>query len=287
MRKNFLRIATIAFVAIMAVGFIPPAAPAAVAQSEGDIKIVFAGNEVSGPEDVIASLMLGAVRPMVATADLNKVTDTNALAPFAPTAGCFGVTERKSDWRLLKETRFMTDLSNGRYEAVVPGDNEHGDWPPHGILFQLQSSEPLACNELVADISYRMLFVPSQATTLVYTFKLNPEQKDAYAALASQGDLGLFVSSETPVEVNLELLAGRACHDCLAHTAAVTDTIGAGVYSPGTVEWFGELTEGDDVAFDEMYVLPLPEKYDQEWNLVINAPANSVVWIWFGRFDIE
>lgn len=259
----------------------------AIAQAPGTSTITFAGQPLSGNQDEMAEFLLGTLRPAVASVDPNLLSASPELKPLVPTAGCFGVTELKSNgWRLLRETRFKTDLSNGRYEAVVPGIDEHGDWPPHGILFKMQSSGPVGCQELIADISYRMLYMPDSNSTLAYTFKLNPDEPDAYSALASQGDLGLFVASETPIEVNLELLAGRACHDCMAHTRATTTTIGSGVYTPDTVEWFGELTEGDDVAFDEMYVLPVPEDYSKQWSVVINAPANSVVWIWFGRFDV-
>lgn len=281
---NFKWIAKSLLLASLIVGFTLPMAPVAQAQSNGDIEITFAGQKVSGPEEAIAHLMLGAVRPMVATAELSDIVDTGALSPVRTTASCFGVTEKKDGWSLLKETRFMTDLSNGRYEAVVPSNDQHGDWPPHGILFQLQASSSLACDELVADISYRMRFAPHEDTTLAYTFKLNAKEPEAYKALASGEQLGLFVSSVVPIEVNYELLGGRACHDCIAHTVALTDTIGAGVYDAGTLAWQGEITEGDDIAFDEMYVLPVPEDYSKEWNIVINAPAGAIVWIWTGVF---
>lgn len=272
-------------------------APAtAMAQEEGQTTITFAGQPLSGNADELVAFVMNDLRPAVATADKPLVVETEGtFRNFVPRSTCFGVVERQADgmYKLL-ETVYKTDMSNGRYDAVVPSANEHGDWPPHLINFKISSTQPLGCDELIAEISYRWAYQPDQAGGWSTQFELDQEFLEEYDVMASGGDLGLFVASPTPtvLTVNGETFESQGCSDCLDHTAAVTNTIGAGVYSPATVTWLSETTK-DPTALKEMYVLPVPKEAGVKYTVTVEIAEEAfenatkpIVYLWFGRFDM-
>lgn len=267
-----------------------------VANAQGTT-ITFAGQPLTGSASEMTSFVLGSLRPQVAAAGASALVDPGTLTAYVPQKNCFGVTDTLAGgYYLLRESIYRTDKTNGRYDAVMPNkaNKEHGDWPPHLPLFNIQSSQALACDELKAEIAWRLMYKPDSAGTLAFKFKLNPQQMKEYSVMASGGGLGLFVASATPttMTVNAETFESQGCYDCMAHTAAVTNTIGAGVYSPETVQWFGEAT-ADAPGLIGMYVLPVPNDATKEWTVTIQLDADQfangaqpMIAIWFGRFDM-
>ena len=268
----------------------------ATAMAQEDVTITVNGKEVEGDIQELTQVMLEGYRPTVAMAEEPMVVEsTGVLKPYIPRRDCFGVVERQADgmYKLL-ESVYKTDLSNGRYDAVVPSANEHGDWPPHLINFSIKSTQPLGCGELVAEISYRWAYQPDQAGGWSTQFELDQEFLEEYDVMASGGDLGLFVASPNPtvLTVNGETFESQGCSDCLDHTAAVTNTIGAGVYSPRTANWLSNLTDNPTPLIG-MYVLPVPKEAGVKYTVTVELTedafengAKPIVYLWFGRFDM-
>lgn len=284
---------SVAFAALIIVTLVVTSAPAALAQ-EPTTTVIFDGKALTGTTSEMTDLILNGLRPAVATkVDPKDLTHGSRMSKVS-TSTCFGVTERQANGMLLlRETVFATDMTNGRFDAVVPAEGNHGDWPPHGVLFTFNSTQPIDCDELTAEISWRVRYQPDSAGSLTFSFMLNPAHPEAYDTMASQGDLGLFVASSTPttMTINLETFVSSGCPNCLAHTAAVTNTIGAGVYNPDTVTWFGNIDK-DAPGLTGMYVLPVDRSNKGVHSVTISLEpdafrsGNPVIYIWFGRFDM-
>lgn len=258
------------------------AAPMASAQSS--YCVTYAGAQLCGDsqEDLNQKLVNLRTANAVAPADA-IVAGFDSMTTWRPNA-CFGVTELRSEgYSLLLESKNITDMSAGTYGSRIPLSTEHGDWPPHLINFKVLADRSITCGEFAADISYRLILQPKTNLHMVYSFKLDPAMLAEYDVMASQGDLGLFIGSVSPIVINGETLAGNYCSDCVNHTVA--NRISAtNVYTPGMLSFIG----GDlrKAPLEQVYVLPVAKNGTQTYNVELTVPAGSKVEMWFGRFDM-
>lgn len=256
----------------------------AFAETPSTATVTFFGEDYAGDIDAMAAVMLNKVRPTVAKSEVDEYFNTEGYRDAVLDPKCFGVTETREGGNMLLETIYKTQRVDGRYNAVTPDD--HGDWPPHLVLFDVQANRALDCEELVAEIAYRLRLQPKKDLQLTYSFSLDAATlANEYNVMASGGDLGLFISSQVTITVNGETLSGVACHDCPSHTRSISDTV-AGLYTPEELEWFGETSKNPVPGLTQMYVLPITKVAGQQWNVTLQVPANATVWMWFGRFDL-
>ena len=246
--------------------------------------VLYAGNELCGSSQEDLNTKLVSLRTANAVVPASAVVQNfDTMIAWRPSR-CFGVTESKSDgFKLLLETKNITDMSDGTYGSRSPLSNEHGDWPPHLIHFKVMADRTILCSEFMSDISYRLLIQPKTDLHMVYSFKLDPAMLAEYDVMSSQGDLGLFIGSLTPIIVNGETLSGRYCSDCVNHTAA-EEISASGVYTPGMLSFLGD--DMRKATLDEVFVLPVEKTGDTTYNIELTIPAGSNVEMWFGRFDV-
>lgn len=203
---------------------------------------------------------------------------------------CFGVVEEKGDgWYLLRETINQTDPNKEGYFSRTPPQGEHGDWPPHGLLFRVMTNHPLQCGELVADISYRWLINADSDTFFKFEFRLNEEHLDEYQVLASGGRLGLFIGSPEGVALRDALgvqtmVKGESCWTCANHTVVV-ESNADNVYFPSDLSWFGD----SDVTgpLDEVAIFPMDKDAAKTLQLEVRTVDGHDAVLWFGRADAQ
>lgn len=203
-------------------------------------------------------------------------------------------------WELVRETRQVTDLSKGRYDAREPKSGEHGDWPPHlGVQRFLVAEASTVSAQM--DIATRIqVHNAGKEQQFRFLWHFNPsrnadELMADYLTAASQGELGLFMSTKTGLMLPAEVLInnktatfGYGCWDCLSHTYGPADPMPVDLSSP-SVGHFGTATKPTSISLWPALVIPIPSpdtNPEYVLDVTITVPAGTDVVLWFGRYDV-
>lgn len=216
---------------------------------------------------------------------------------IAASDGCFAnrieaIRDLGDGWYRVRETVLRTDLSNGRFEGVEPGEGETGDWPTWAWFHRTLATRELACGEIQWDISMRMIGQndSDEVMYVQYEMQLDLESdQDAYSTAASGPDnrLGLFLGSVEGVEVQVNGVARRVMGEFVYDSPNPTTVA---LDSQAEYEFDSEdiaFADGDeDIDFGEtadVLIVPIEREYSGTLVLVIRLEPGDTFTLWYGE----